>query len=86
MWTKLLTASAIEAIGHKDDPNVEPPSVDAVTAFLAAAEAGKSTEKALNAGVKLDTRDSDKAYYFETARAATSSASAGWVHRNYLAK
>jgi hypothetical protein len=92
MWTKLLTASAIEAIGHKDEPNVAPPSTDAVTAFIAAAEAGKASEKALNAGVKLETRDSDKAYYFETARAsapspgtAPSPASA-WVHRNYLAK
>lgn len=86
MWKKLLTASAIEAIGHRNEPNVEPPSVDAVMAFLAAAEAGKASEKVLNAGVKLDTRDSDKAYFFETARAAVAPGSAGWVHRNYLAK
>ncbi len=37
-------------------------SVDAVMAFIAAADAGKASEKALNAGVKLATRDSDKAY------------------------
>ena len=86
MWVKLLTASAIEAIGHKDEPNVAPPTVEAVSAFLTAAEAGKSSEKALNAGAKLDTRDSDKAYYFETARAAPSPNSSAWVHRNYLAK
>jgi hypothetical protein len=90
MWTKLLTASAIEAIGHKDEPNAAPPTVDAVTAFITAAEGGKASEKALNAGVKLETRDSDKAYYFETARAAAlgtaPSPAAAWVHRNYLAK
>jgi hypothetical protein len=86
MWTKLLTASAIEAIGHKDEPNVVPPSADAVMAFIAAAETGKASEKALNAGVKLETRDSDKAYYFETARAGAPSPAAAWVHRNYLAK
>ena len=87
MWTKLLTASAIEAIGHKNEPNVAPPSVDAVMAFIAAADAGKANEKALNAGVKLATRDSDKAYAFETSRAnAASPASPAWVHRNYLAK
>jgi hypothetical protein len=86
MWTKLLTASAIEAIGHKNEPNVGPPSVEAVTAFIEAAEAGKASEKALNAGVKLETRDSDKAYYFETARAAAPSPASAWVHRNYLAK
>jgi len=86
MWNKLITASVIEAIGHKDEPAVAPPSIDAVTAFLAAAEAGKASEKALNAGVRLETREADKAYLFETARAASAAAPAAWVHRNYLAK
>lgn len=86
MWTKLITASVIEAIGHKDEPAVAPPSIDAVTAFLAAAEAGKASEKALNAGVRLETREADQAYLFETARAASAAAPAAWVHRNYLAK
>ena len=84
MWAKLLTASAIEAIGHKNEPNVAPPSVEAVTAFLAAAEAGKANEKALNAGVRLETREADKAYLFETA--ARRRPTPAWVHRNYLAK
>jgi hypothetical protein len=86
MWTKLLTASVIEAIGHKDQPAVAPPAVEAASAFLAAAEGGKSSEKSLNAGVRLETREADKAYLFETARAASPSAPASWVHRNYLAK
>jgi hypothetical protein len=89
MWTKLLTASVIEAIGHKDEPAVAPPDSAAASAFLAAAEAGKSSEKSLNAGVKLQTREADKAYLFETARApspSAPSAPASWVHRNYLAK
>jgi hypothetical protein len=86
MWTKLLTASVIEAIGHKDEPAVAPPEAAAASAFLAAAEAGKSSEKSLNAGVKLQTREADKAYLFETARAPSPSAPAAWVHRNYLAK
>jgi ARG and Rhodanese-Phosphatase-superfamily-associated Protein domain len=86
MWTKLLTASVIEAIGHKDEPAVAPPDSAAASAFLAAAEAGKSSEKSLNAGVKLQTREADKAYLFETARAVSPSAPAAWVHKNYLAK
>jgi len=86
MWNKLITASVIEAIGHKDEPAVAAPSIDAVTAFLAAAEAGKASEKALNAGVRLETREADQAYLFETARAASAAAPAAWVHRNYLAK
>ena len=86
MWTKLLTAGVIEAIGHKNGPAVAPPSVEAVHAFLAAAESGRSNEKALNAGARLETREAEKAFLFETARAPSPSAPAGWVHRNYLAK
>jgi hypothetical protein len=86
MWGKLLTASAIEAIGHRNAPNVAPPAPDAVMAFLAAAEAGKASDKPLVAGAKLETRDSDKAYYFETARTSAPAAAPAWIHRNYLAK
>ena len=86
MWSKLLTASVIEAIGHKDEPAVAAPSIETVTAFLAAAENGKASEKPLNAGVKLETREADKAYLFETARAASPASPASWVHRNYLAR
>ncbi len=80
MWGKLLNASATEAIGHKNEPNVAPPAIEKVSEFLAAAEAGKANEKPLNAGVRLEIREADAAYLFETARAG------GWVHRNYLAK
>jgi hypothetical protein len=81
MWTKLLNASAIEAISHKDDPQeAAVPATDAVTAFLGDAERGNASEKQLTAGVTLDTREGDGAYFFETTRTA------GWVHRNYLAK
>jgi hypothetical protein len=86
MWSKLLTASVIEAIGHKDEPAVAAPAIETVTAFLAAAENGKSSEKPLNAGVRLETREADKAYLFETARAPSPSSPASWVHRNYLAR
>jgi hypothetical protein len=86
MWGKLLTASAIEAIGQRNAPNVAPPTAQEVQAFLLAAESGKSSEKPLTAGAKLETRDSDRAYYFETARATASASEPGWVHRNYLAK
>jgi ARG and Rhodanese-Phosphatase-superfamily-associated Protein domain len=86
MWSKLLTAGVIEAIGHKDEPAVAPPSSEAVQAFLAAAESGKSAEKALNAGARLETREAQNAFLFETARVPSPKAAASWVHRNYLAK
>jgi hypothetical protein len=80
MWAKLLNASAIEAIGHKNEPNVAPPSIEKVVEFLAHAEAGKASQTPLNAGVHLETREADAAYFFETARGSA------WVHRNYLAR
>jgi hypothetical protein len=86
MWSKLLTAGVIEAIGHKDEPAVAPPSSVAVQAFLAAAESGKSDEKALNAGARLETREAQNVFLFETARTSSPGAPVSWVHRNYLAK
>jgi hypothetical protein len=88
MWSKLLGASAIEAIGHKDEPRGDTPSTEAVTAFLADAERGAVSQKPLNAGARLETREGAQAYLFETARAGASPSApaSSWVHRNYLAK
>jgi hypothetical protein len=80
MWSKLLDASAIEAISHKDAPRAAAPTLEAVETFLAAADSGKASEKPLNAGVRLTIHDAPANYLFETATAD------GWVHRNYLAK
>src|SRR5262249_41890695 len=80
MWSKLLAASAIEAISHKDKERGEAPAIQAVTASLPGGEGGTGSQKPFKAGVRLDTREGDEAYYFEPARAD------GWVHRNYLAK
>src|SRR5262249_59994391 len=65
MWSKLLAASATEAIGHKDEARDDAPSIEAVTAFLADAERGAASGKPLNAGVKLDTREGDNAFLCE---------------------
>jgi hypothetical protein len=86
MWSKLLTAAAIEAIGHRNQPAVAPPSPEAAASFLASAEKGTSSARPLAAGTSMETREADKAYMFETARATASGAPAAWVHRNYLAK
>ena len=86
MWPKLLTAAAIEAIGHRNQPMVAQPSTEAAASFLASAEKGASSARALAAGTSVETREADKAYLFETARAAGPGTPAAWVHRNYLAK
>ena len=81
MWPKLLAASITEAISHKNADKDAPPAGDAALAFLSDAARGKATEKPLPAQVKLEVRDADKAFYFETRRA-----SGAFVHRSYLAK
>jgi hypothetical protein len=81
MWPKLLQASVTEAISHKNTDNDAAPAGEAALAFLTEAAAGKSTEKLLPAEVKLEMRDAEKAFYFETRRA-----SGAFVHRSYLAK
>jgi len=86
MWPKLLKASAIEAIGRRNASAVAPPSAEAAGAFLSTAEAGKSSEKTLAAGIRVETREGATAYLFETARIGSPSAESAWVHRNYLAK
>lgn len=80
MWPKLLTASAVEAIGQRNETASEPPAPLAVMAFLQGAEQGAPKEQPLNFGINRVTRASPAAYVFETAKAD------GWVHKSYLAK
>ena len=50
-------------------------------AFLAEAATGASSETALPASVRLETRQAENAFYFETRRK-----DGAFVHRSYLAK
>jgi hypothetical protein len=86
MWSKLLTAAVIEAIGQRSQPAVAPPPADAAAAFLASAEKGTASARPLAAGTSMETREGDKTYLFETARVAAPGTPAAWVHRNYLAR
>ena len=81
MWRKLLTANVTEAIGEKKEAGAAPPALGDVEAVLTAAESAPKSECALNASVRLVTRDGDSSLYAETQRA-----DGGWVHRNYLAR
>lgn len=83
MWPKLLQASAIEAVAErKEGASLAAPSVDAVRAFLSAAEGGKRADRQLAHGVTIETRDADKAQLLES-RAGTGG---GYVHRSYVLK
>jgi hypothetical protein len=83
MWAKSLAAAATEAIGKRGTAAAKPaaPGPAMVATFLATAEAGKAEVSKLSERIALETRDSDKAYQFETRRA-----DGGFIHRNVLAK
>ncbi len=83
MWEKQLAAVVTESIGEKSRaaPKAAPPPAPAVTEFLSEAEKGKSTERAIAAGTRQETRDADKSLYNEAR-----SADGKWIHRSYLAK
>src|SRR5262249_50723413 len=81
MWPKLLKASVTEAIGHKNDDSKPAPNSDLALAFLTEAEKGKANATSLPVSLKLDAREADKAFYFQTLRA-----DGRWLHRSYLAK
>jgi hypothetical protein len=82
MWTKQLAAIVTEAIGEKMDAAAVPaPPAPAASAFLAAAENGKSQERDGASGMRLETRDAAQSLFSEAR-----SPDGGLVHRNYLAK
>ena len=81
MWPKLLKASITEAIGQKNADKDPVPASEAALAFMTEAAKGTASEKPLPASVRLETRQAEKAFYFETRRA-----DGGWVHRSVLAK
>ena len=81
MWIKGLHASTTEAIGNRIASADIPPHTEAALAFLTDAMSGAAIEKPLTERLSLETRDTDRAFYFETKRVV-----GGWVHRNYLAK
>jgi hypothetical protein len=84
LWPKLLRAAAVDAIGERAGPAAPaPPSAAAVKAWIETADAAVGEEKALNARVKLMTREHGQAILFETRDRDKKDA---WVHRSYVAK
>jgi hypothetical protein len=81
MWPKLLQASITEAIGARNAGGDATPNSALAQSFLDEAAKGSASEKPLTAEVKLETRNGDKALYFETRRAG-----GDVLHRSYLAK
>jgi hypothetical protein len=81
MWPKIVRAAATEALALEDKPAGTAPGIEAVAAFLAAAESGGRSERHVGSMARLETR--------ETASVLSVEASApkgGLIHRSYLAK
>ncbi len=83
VWPRLLRSASVEAIAERGAATAAPPSPNAVQMWIAETDQAASREKALNARVKLVTRENDQALLFETRDGERRDA---WVHRSYVAK
>jgi hypothetical protein len=66
MWPKLLAASVTEAI-NRNSAAATARSIERVKAFLSAAERRNPTVAKLTQDVRLETRETEQALFFETA-------------------
>ncbi|MFN3746535.1 MAG: ARPP-1 family domain-containing protein [Hyphomicrobiaceae bacterium] len=80
MWPKLVRAAATEALANPAKDMSAPPSIADVEKFLAAAESGETSTRALADIAEHETRESADALKVE---ARTSDGR--WIHRNFLA-
>jgi hypothetical protein len=84
LWPKLLKANATEAISELQEGSPAAPVTDeSIHGFLADAEKGEESEKAVTSRVRLVTREDAKNVFFETRDRAQNGA---WIHRNYIKK
>ena len=80
MWSKLLGASALEAIQHQKSGKVAAVPPVEVLAFLRDAEKGKQSMTDVDRKVKLIKRESEKQMQVESWDGAN------WVHRSVVSK
>jgi hypothetical protein len=84
LWPKLLKASAVEAVAEvKKDKKFDPPTAEAVLAFLADADKGKTSEKDINKRYRQVERETAKACLFETCDREQKGVS---LRRSYVGK
>jgi hypothetical protein len=84
LWPKMVKACAVEAFSElQKDKKFTSPTIEAVKAFMADSEKGKSKNEDLNKRVRLTTVDSKENVLFETFDNSAPSAA---LHRNYLKK
>jgi hypothetical protein len=83
LWTKLLKASAVEALAEKNEKNFEPVKADAIRAFFAAAEKGEKSETKIDRRFRQTEWENAKSILFETSDGARKGV---FLRRSYVAK
>ena len=84
LWPKLLKANATEAVAEmRIDTLAKPVTDEAVLGFIAEAEKGTESQKAVSTRVHLVTKEDNKNVFYETRDRAQNGA---WIHRNYIRK
>jgi hypothetical protein len=84
LWPGLLKASAIEAIAElRQNEKFKPLTANEVSAFLAEAERGASSEREVTRRIHMVTRETKQNILFETRDRSQKEV---WVHRSYIKK
>jgi hypothetical protein len=84
LWPMLLKGSVVEAISEmKKDKKFTPPTMEAVKAFLADGEKGKTTEKEVTKRIRVIQHETKENISFECRDQANPTAI---IRRNYLKK
>jgi hypothetical protein len=84
LWPKLLKANATEAVAEtRIDTLPKPVTNEVVLGFIAEAEKGTESTKAVSRRVHLVTKEDNKNVFYETRDRAQNGA---WIHRNYIRK
>ena len=84
LWPKLLKANATEAVAElQTDTPAKPVTDESVRGFIAEAEKGTESLKAVSTRVHLVTKEDNKNVFYETRDRAQNGA---WIHRNYIRK
>jgi hypothetical protein len=83
LWPKLLKASAVEAVSARSDKKFSPVKAAAVRGFLADAEKGKRSEKAITKHLREVQTENARNVLFETR---TAGARGAVLRRSYVGK
>lgn len=84
LWTKLLKASAVEAVAESPTyDGAATAEADDVASVFADAESGRETLREVTTRTRMFKREGERVIFFETRDMERGGA---WLHRNYLAR